>query len=96
MTLGHRIFALIVGAAAVGSSAGAQQSSPAADIVVTGQQYDNKVVCRSEAATGSRFQSRVCHTNKEWDEMREQERRAAHEMIDKPFLPDCRNSPGGC
>ena len=73
------------------NAAGKQDS-----IVVTGQQHDNKVVCRFEQNTGSRFPSRTCHTNKEWDDIREQQIRTAHEMIDKPFLPDCRNAAGGC
>ena len=73
------------------SPASAQQPSDASseNIVVTGQHYDNRVVCRFEQNTGSRFQTRTCHTNKEWDEMREQHMRAAHEMIDRPIISTC-------
>jgi hypothetical protein len=68
--------------------ASAQQSNgtPADNIVVTGQQHENKVVCRFEQNTGTRFQSRTCHTNREWDQMREQQLRAAHEMIDRAVI----------
>jgi hypothetical protein len=78
-------------AASIVGSASAQQptTSGSNDIVVTGQQYDNKVVCRFEQNVGSRFKSRICHTNKEWDEMREQHMRAAHEMIDRPLIGNC-------
>jgi hypothetical protein len=65
--------------------ASAQQApaAPGDSIVVTGQQYEKKVVCRFQQNTGTRFQTRTCHTNKEWDKMREQQLRDAHEMIDR-------------
>ena len=86
---------LIVGLAFMGSPVLAQQptSAPADNIVVTGQQYSNKVVCRFEANTGSRLQTRICHTNKEWDEIREQNMRDAREMMDRPKISVCRDSP---
>src|SRR4051812_24370298 len=96
--LGHRIFALMAGVAAVCSPARAQQAqrNPGSPIVVTGQEYNNKVVCRYEASTGSRFSSRVCHTNKEWNDIRENTLRAAHEFIDRPQIETCRDSPTNC
>ena len=73
---------------AIAGPATAQQptNAPADNIVVTGQHYDNKIVCRFEQQTGTRFQTRVCHTNKEWDQMREQQLRDAHEMIDRAVI----------
>ena len=85
-------------AATISGSASAQQPTGTSsdDIVVTGQQYANKVVCRYEQNTGSRFQVRTCHTNKEWDEMREQHLRAAHEMFDKPLIGTCPEGGFAC
>jgi hypothetical protein len=84
-------------AASIPGSAFAQQpyGGPSDNIVVTGQQYDNKVVCRYEQKTGSRFQTRTCHTNKEWDEMREQQMRAAKEMIG-PLIGACKGGGFSC
>jgi len=75
-------------AAAVAAPAYAQQAhaAPNESIVVTGQQYDKRVVCRFEQQTGTRFQTRTCHTTKEWDQMREQQLRNARELIDKAAI----------
>ena len=82
--------------ALTGLASGQQaKGAPADNIVVTGQQYDNKVVCRYEQKTGSRFQTRTCHTNKEWDEMREQQMRAAKEMIG-PLIGACPSGGFSC
>ena len=77
--------------------AAAQQmiSSPSDNIVVTGQEYNNKVVCRYEQDTGSRFQKRTCHTNKEWDDIREAQLRVAKEMFNQPEIETCGDSPCG-
>src|SRR5436190_1198135 len=84
-------------AASITGSATAQQptGSPPDSILVTGQQYNNKVVCRYEQDTGSRFQTRTCHTNKEWDEMREQHMRAAKEIIG-PLIGACKGGEMSC
>jgi hypothetical protein len=83
---------LVVPAAAlslVASPALAEQatgtSASTNDIVVKGQQYEKKVVCKFQQNTGTRFTTRTCHTNKIWDEMRAQHIRGAREMIDKPI-----------
>ena len=48
------------------------------------QQSDNKVICKSQATTGSRFPTRACHTNKQWADIREQSiRDMAEETRDK-------------
>src|SRR5206468_4333572 len=78
--------ALLSVAIMVPASAQQPSSTPGDNIVVTGQHYDNKVVCRFEQNTGTRFQTRICHTNKEWDKMREQQLRDAHEMIDRAVI----------
>ena len=65
-----------------------QSASTAADpnIVVQGQKYEKRVVCRYEQNTGTRFPTRTCHTAKEWDDIREAQIRAAHEMFDRAVI----------
>ena len=83
-----RIFAtatFLIGAPSVlaQSQSNGGQDDP---ITVRGQRYENRVVCRYEAPTGSRFLERMCQTNKEWDTMREANIRMAHEAIDSPKI----------
>jgi hypothetical protein len=56
------------------------------------QQAENKTVCRSEPISGSRFQARVCHTNKEWADIREQSMREVGEINKSRFGSDSMNS----
>jgi hypothetical protein len=73
---------------AIVAPASAQQPNSSNEtIVVTGPQFDNKVVCRFEQNTGTRFQTRICHTNKQWDKLREQQLRDAREMVDQVIAP---------
>jgi hypothetical protein len=74
-------------ALAVPASAQQPSNSSPDNIVVTGQQYDKKDVCRFEQNTGTRFLTRICHTNKQWDQMREQQQRSTREMIDQVIGP---------
>lgn len=47
----------------------------------------NRVVCKYEAKTGTRFKKRICHTRAQWDEIAQSAQRKGHEMIDRPTLP---------
>ncbi len=47
---------------------------------------DRKVVCKFEQNTGTRFQTRSCKTIEEWDTIREQQLRAAQEMINRSTI----------
>jgi hypothetical protein len=78
----------LVGLSVAAQAAAQQTMAPAPDdsIVVTGQHYENKIVCKYEARAGSRFQERICYTNKEWDRMRNEFIQLAHEMIDSPKI----------
>jgi hypothetical protein len=80
----------------VGGPALAQAASPAAIIEPSADQVvENKVVCKSEAKTGTRFSTRVCHTSREWAEIREQNLRAMNEMQAVKLQADTqdRNTP---
>jgi len=78
---------------AIVAPASAQQPNSSNEtIVVTGPQFDNKVVCRFEQNTGTRFQTRICHTNKQWDKIREQQLRDAKEMLNTTIINTKRDS----
>jgi len=79
------IVACLATAVAVPAHAQQPQSGSGSNIVITGQQFENKVLCKSQASTGSRFQTRVCHTNKEWADMREQSMREMNETTRNKF-----------
>ena len=57
-------------------------SNPAAD--------DNKVICKQQKASGTRFAKKKCMTKAQWDLMAEQHRRDAEEWLNKPTI----NPPG--
>lgn len=47
----------------------------------------DRIVCRREARTGTRFKSSICHTQAQWDEIAAAAQRNAHEMADRPVIP---------
>lgn len=48
---------------------------------------EGRIVCRYEARTGTRFKTRVCHSQKELDALSDSAQRKAHEMVDRPIIP---------
>jgi hypothetical protein len=56
----------------------------------------DRLVCKYELKTGTRFKERSCKSFKEWEAQREQHRRAAHEMIDTPKICGGGGNPEGC
>ena len=62
-------------AAAPAPAATAQPAETAAEAARLDQ-----VVCRTEAVVGTRFDSRVCMTRRQWNERRDESRRLAHRM----------------
>ena len=55
-------------------------AEPATASIPNGRDLQNKVVCKYELKTGTRFKERSCRTVKDWDAMREQHMRDAKEM----------------
>jgi hypothetical protein len=56
-------------------------------IVVEGErirQSPSQVVCKQTAKTNTRFAKRTCRTRAEWEQIAEQNRRDAEDMINKP------------
>ena len=46
----------------------------------------NKTVCKGRQRTGTRFAGRTCRTVREWDEIEEQNKRGAAELINRPQI----------
>jgi hypothetical protein len=47
---------------------------------------EDPMVCRFSARTGTRFKTKTCKRASEWARQREENIRAAREMIDRPVL----------
>ena len=82
MSLHVKLFALLSATFVIGTVANA------ADTKAPG----SKLVCKSEAKTGTRFPKKTCMTKAEWDAATEQSRKDASELIDKQ-LTDLRRLP---
>ena len=50
---------------------------------------EDRLVCKSKAKTGTRFQTKTCRTVREWDQIAEQQKRDAAEMINRPQIKAC-------
>ena len=54
----------------------------------------NRVVCRTEAVVGTRFDSRVCMTRREWNARRDESRRLAHRLESANANRNRQTAPG--
>lgn len=79
--------AIVLLGVALAAPATSQQSASSPDAVVVGDPQDEqKVVCKKQKATGTRFEKKTCMTVQQWDQLREQNMRDAKEMIDRPEI----------
>lgn len=67
----------LVGAALPASATGSSDS-------------EDRMICKKQKKTGTRFVTKICRPASEWEEMAEQNRRAANEMINRPKIDDSR------
>lgn len=67
---------LIIAAAFASALQGVSAVSPPA--------REDRMVCRSRPATGTRFPTRTCRLQTEWDRISEQHRRDFKEIVDAP------------
>jgi hypothetical protein len=65
----------------------ASESNEAAD---SGQ----RVICKEQRKTGTRFTTKTCRTAAQWNKMAEEHRAAAKDMVDRPKILAC--GPNGC
>ena len=71
------------------------QSAPVSKDVAR-EADDNRVICKSEAKTGTRQKTRICMTRAQWDDIREQNQRDLKEMSDRPVICGGGGSAEGC
>jgi hypothetical protein len=49
-------------------------------------QQDEKLICKHNRQTGTRFTKKVCKTAAQWDRMAEEHRSVASEMVNRPLI----------
>ena len=83
--------AAVLTAAALLAATGATASEPSTEQNGDGTRKrddPNEMVCRYERVTGSHMRQRICHTRREWDQLREASQRALrdrpHHNTDRP------------
>jgi len=66
----------------------ALQTASPQEVVVVGEEVPptEKMVCKRQKDTGTRFQRKTCRSVQQWDQIREQQMRDAREFIDKPVV----------
>lgn len=79
-----RIAAIAFVTLVIAAPATAQTAVSAAEAARAAE--EDRVVCKSQKATGTRFEKKTCMTVKQWEAMREQNRRDAKDMIDRPEI----------
>jgi hypothetical protein len=85
--ISHRAVVFMLAGLALGSTATAQggtSNQPEISGAPATAPDTDRLVCKYQLKTGTRFKERSCRTVKQWEAMREQQRRDAHEMIDRP------------
>lgn len=50
------------------------------------EKASEKMVCKRRLKTGTRFPSKTCRTAEQWDQIAEQNKRDASEMINRPMI----------
>ena len=55
-----------------------------------------KIVCKTQAKTGTRFRNKDCRTQGQWEELRDQQQLEAKEMLNRPVICGGGGSPEGC
>lgn len=55
---------------------------------------DQKIVCKHQRKTGTRFTTKICKTTAQWEKMAEAHRAGLKELVDRPIINSC--GPSGC
>lgn len=56
------------------------------DALATQKSEKDRIVCRSAPKTGTRFSSQTCHTVRQWEQIEEQQKRDASDLINRPKI----------
>lgn len=75
------MLALLIAAAAPAAS------SPDTDAAVTTEaKAEDKMICKEQAQTNSRFRKKICHKQSEWAAIAEENKRNYAEQRDRPVI----------
>ena len=55
------------------------------------KQKSEKMICKGQANSGTRFRTRICHTRTEWAQIEEENKRLMQEMTTR-YINICRDS----
>lgn len=94
MTSRVPISAILIAAVAVPIPVQAQ--TPMTQAAAAQSAEDSRIVCKSEKRPNSRFEDKTCRTKLQWDQIREQHRRDAEEMINGPKICGGGGNAEGC
>lgn len=67
--------------------------APAANVHAF-EKSEERMVCKYQLQTGTRFKTKVCKTAAQWEEMAEAHRKGLNELVDRPQIKVC--GPNGC
>ena len=67
--------------------------APAANVHAS-EKSEERMVCKYQLQTGTRFKTKVCKTAAQWEEMAEAHRKGLNELVDRPQIKVC--GPNGC
>jgi hypothetical protein len=74
----------------------ASASAPAAANSAVEKSDGDRVICKTQAKTGTRFAKKICKTSAQWEAMREEARRSFAEDLQPRGINTCRDSPTNC
>jgi hypothetical protein len=61
----------------------------------TAKQDPNQIICKKQPKEGTRFVDKICHTRAQWDQITEENKRAAAEMANRALPRGC-TRPNEC
>lgn len=67
--------------------------APASNVHAS-EKSEERMVCKYQLQTGTRFKTKVCKTAAQWEEMAEAHRKGLNELVDRPQIKVC--GPNGC
>lgn len=67
--------------------------APAASVQAS-DESEERMVCKYQMQTGTRFKTKVCKTAAQWEEMAEAHRKGLTDLVNRPQIKVC--GPSGC
>ena len=67
-----------------------------APLAAAAKKDGQKMICKSQPGTGSRFGKRICHTRAEWEVIREEAQRNYSEDVRTRYMNTCKDEWENC